>query len=182
MDVTGCGNRSKPAADNRKRRIGLLGNYGIPGGYLECQATAGLRKHDIDAFPDLTYLMSEGEEEVEPSFLPVNETQNRGGGGGTTFTKLEEWSEERSRWKSELECKPDPCEIRGPTAVPPTPHHGWPHLPADSRAWGPARPSQSATFLDRWGVAAFSPPRSSFHAWISIVLSPSLSLSLTRRF
>lgn len=41
VDVTGCGNRSKRAGrDNRKRRIGLLGNYdGIPGGYLECQAT-----------------------------------------------------------------------------------------------------------------------------------------------
>lgn len=56
----------------------------------------------------------------------------------------------KESWKNALECKPDPCEIRGPVAVPPTPM-------ADRtfrliRVAPNTRPSQSANILDRWGA------------------------------
>lgn len=170
MDVTGCGNRSRPAADNRKRRIGLLGNYGIPGGYLECQATPVTQTwHRRVSRSHVSNV--EGEEGRER--LSVNETEAAEVEQPPLRSwTVEEWSHERTNSnvnRTLVRFAAQRRSHRRRTMADRTfrliPDSGVPDLP---------RPIH---ILDRWGVAAFSPPRRSpFHGWISI-----LSLSDTFR-
>lgn len=171
MDVTGCGNRSKRAGrDNRKRRIGLLGNYdGIPGGYLECQATPVTQTWHGRVSRSHVSSVEEEEKEEGDSLWTKQQRRRRWNNHLYEVGKVEEWSRERANSNVNRTLVRFAAQRRS--------HRRRTMADRTFRLIpGSQTFPERYTFLDRWGVAAFSPPEEDL---LSSFFFFSLSLSVS---